>query len=263
MESQVSPGPENTTDSPEPSSDARPEDTWCKNCGAFISAVLIDRSFLREPPRWLPPIQPCDRCRTKDAASIASAEIFRLTKEKIEKAFKTAQASPKFRERTFAAFESEKTNSGPAAFASRYFPNGEGILFYGPCGVGKTHLASAIANKYAENINFLFVSCPELLNKIRRGFDSGADLEALEAAKTVPFLILDDIGAEKPTEWVRETLYILVDYRSEHKLSTVFTTNCSPNELADRLGDRIASRIIGMCQVIKMDGPDFRLRGKR
>jgi DNA replication protein DnaC len=74
----------------------------------------------------------------------------------------------------------------------------------------------------------------------------------------IPVLILDDLGAEKASEWVAETLYILIDDRYGNMKPTVFTSNYSPSELAERLGDRIVSRIMEMCRIIEIKTSDKR-----
>lgn len=244
------------------SENERPENAPCQACGAVLEPKLVDRSFLGLPPVWFKPDENCMSCNKRFEAvqkkEIETAE----EKSKIEKTLKMARVSKSFLNRTFDRFNTTSLNSGAKAFAETYVPIDFGIVFVGSCGVGKTHLASAIANKHAKNISFLFVSCPELLHQIRLSYNSNSKVDLLEYAKKIPLLLLDDIGAEKPTEWVRETLYLLIDHRSEEQLPTIFTTNCTMNELADKLGDRIASRITGMCKIIKMNGDDYRLKGR-
>lgn len=72
--------------------------------------------------------------------------------------------------------------------------------------------------------------------------------------------MLDDIGAEKPTEWVRETLFSLIDFRYQNNKPIIFTSNFHLSNLENKLGKPIISRIVEMCRVIKLDGEDFRLK---
>lgn len=136
---------------------------------------------------------------------------------------------------------------------------GDGLLFYGSYGIGKSHLATAIANRWLGRLGLLYISCPDLLMELREAMNGRGDRSRLAVAREVPLLILDDIGAEKPSDWVQETLFVLVNYRYEHKLPTIMTTNCSMEELEARLGGRITSRIAEMCRLIKFQGKDFRM----
>ena len=93
-------------------------------------------------------------------------------------------------------------------------------------------------------------------------FDRPWNMKLKEEEKIMDFkglLFIDDIGAEKMTEWVAETFYLILNYRYNEMLPTIFTSNLSPSELAERIGDRIVSRIIGSSDVIKLDGEDRRL----
>ena len=126
--------------------------------------------------------------------------------------------------------------------------------------------AAAIANKQIGKTPILFISCPEFLFEIREkinGRGAGNKFPLFEMARTVDLLILDDIGAEKPSEWVQETLFILVNYRYEQMLPTIFTSNCGLDELEERIGKRIVSRMVEMCRCISMDGEDWRLKQRR
>ncbi|EKD46442.1 MAG: hypothetical protein ACD_67C00234G0001, partial [uncultured bacterium] len=79
----------------------------------------------------------------------------------------------------------------------------------------------------------------------------------------VHLLVFDDIGAEKSSDWVQETLFVLINHRYEQMLSTILTTNCTLDELATRVGKRITSRLIEMCRCIRMDGEDWRIKHRK
>ena len=121
----------------------------------------------------------------------------------------------------------------------------------------------------------LFASVPDLMADIRASFASGGTSERVQAVKETPFLVLDDLGAEKMTEWVGEQLFCIVNHRYNEQLPTVVTSNYSPtqviahmatvdgrgNVIDDMQGQRIMSRIYGMCERVEIRGADWRMRG--
>jgi DNA replication protein DnaC len=135
---------------------------------------------------------------------------------------------------------------------------GKGLFLFGPAGTGKTHLGVMIAQEIDEDVRF--VKIPKLLLSLKANFDgkSWENEQIIERLTKIPVLILDDLGAEKASEWVAETLYILIDDRYGNMKPTVFTSNYSPSELAERLGDRIVSRIMEMCRIIEIKTSDKR-----
>lgn len=143
----------------------------------------------------------------------------------------------------------------------------KGIYIHGNVGSGKTHIAFAIYKKYqsVENRTPMFWNTAELLQAIKDDFDAHylSKTHTLEnVMETERLLILDDIGSEKPTEWVQERFYSLINKRYNEMRPTIFTSNLSTGELSAQLGQRIASRIIEMCHVVKIEGKDRRLEKK-
>lgn len=137
------------------------------------------------------------------------------------------------------------------------------LFFTGVCGCGKTHLAVAILREMVKANTVeraYFITAPELLLEIRRSFQDSADTnegEIIEYYATMPFLILDDLGAEKVSEWAVTTLYLIVDRRNREERPTIFTSNLGLDEIEQKLNARIASRLAD-CRVIQLDMPDYR-----
>lgn len=182
------------------------------------------------------------------------------SQEAIQASFQASRITPRFRDRTFENFQVHGLNRVAFEAAVQFDPqSGQGLMLYGSYGIGKTHLAAAIANRFIGKMSVLYISCPDLLLEIRESINGKGKPERFAVARQVPLLVLDDIGAEKPSDWVRETLFVLINHRYEYKLPTVFTTNCTLEELEVRLGGRIVSRIAEMCRCIKFSGKDFRL----
>ena len=139
---------------------------------------------------------------------------------------------------------------------------GKGLYFCGGVGTGKTHLAVAVMNELIrkKRTPSLFVTVPELLDNLRETYNKpGRNLdEWMDAVQNAEFLVLDDLGSERTTEWVRERIFVIVNHRYREALPTVFTSNIGPKDLAEQLGERTASRIIAMCDWIALEGQDYR-----
>ncbi len=137
-------------------------------------------------------------------------------------------------------------------------------------GNGKTSWAAKIMQAYFRAVGVtnnmrtrgLFVNVPELLEDMRRNMDNPTDehKKLMGLLKTVDLVVFDDIGTESPTKWVREQLYILINKRYSEGLCNIFTSNISLAQLGHEevLGDRIASRINGSCDLIEFGGTDKR-----
>lgn len=133
----------------------------------------------------------------------------------------------------------------------------DGILLTGNVGSGKTFLACCIANALIENgQETLFIVVPDLLDEIRATYDSSGhnytEQELLDTARKVQYLILDDLGAHNYTDWVRNKLYSIINYRLNNLLPTVITTNLDLAELEEYLGVRTTSRIVQLCQAVQL-----------
>ena len=113
---------------------------------------------------------------------------------------------------------------------------GKGLYLSGSFGSGKTYLVAALFNELAKkNISSALVYYPELLRSLKSSFGSDYE-EKFDFIKTVPLLLLDDIGAENTTSWSRdEVLGPILQYRMEEELPTFFTSNLSLNELENAL----------------------------
>ena len=152
----------------------------------------------------------------------------------------------------------------------------KGALFYGTTGTGKTLLAAIVAQeKMKRGVSVVFSSVPDLLMDIRDSSGTGKTAEILRSVQRTPCLVLDDLGAERMSEWVGEQVFAILNYRSNHELQTIITSNYGLTALAERMiaatkgkdsGDdvqsqRILSRICGMCYIVEVGGGDFRMQG--
>jgi DNA replication protein DnaC len=133
------------------------------------------------------------------------------------------------------------------------------IVFTGPNGCGKTHLAAAIANHVVRTHKVIFLRVIDFLDYLRQAFDPSAGVsfgERFDAAKRVDLLVLDDLGAEHSTPWVNERLFTLLDDRYMYGRPTVITSNVEVGKMQLRVASRL--RDTATCQVLAMQAPDMR-----
>ncbi len=136
---------------------------------------------------------------------------------------------------------------------------GRGLWLAGGFGTGKTALAMIVAKTAIDaGRSTAIYSCPRLLSVIRESIDNGGVLGFLDRLAGVDLLQVDDLGAEYRTDWALEQLYSIVNARYADQRSIVITSNLDRGELAEQLGERIVSRLEGMCDVLPFYGEDAR-----
>jgi DNA replication protein DnaC len=160
-------------------------------------------------------------------------------------------------------------------FVESYPAVDAGLLLVGPVGVGKTHLAVAILAELvdAKGVRGLFCDVADLLDRIQASFSRGVEESAddvLAPYRDVELLVLDELGARRPTDWARDVLYGLLNTRYNRKRTTILTTNFADQPekpggetLEMRVGAAVRSRLSEMCQPVVLAGPDFRREVKQ
>lgn len=154
-------------------------------------------------------------------------------------------------------------------FVNKFPAVDHGLLLSGPVGVGKTHLAVSIVIGLSEKgIPSLFYEFGTLLKEIQDSYNANtrtSELGVLAPVLNADVLILDELGASKPTDWVRDTMYHVINTRYNDRKLTIFTTNypddresAAKETLEDRIGVRARSRIYEMCRTLKISGEDHR-----
>ena len=144
------------------------------------------------------------------------------------------------------------------------------LLLSGGTGRGKTHLAVAILKRLLQKgVPCLFVDFHELLAEIRNTYDplsQSSEFQILRPVLNTEVLLLDDVGSQRMSEWVQDTVFHIINLRYSQKKVLIATTNLGmePSKktveetLQDRLGYRVVSRLYEMCTFIELDGPDYR-----
>ncbi len=172
-------------------------------------------------------------------------------------------------------------------FARKCDPRGDkGLLIIGKIGTGKTHLAVGIIKELILNrgISCLFYDYRELLKEIQNSYNATVQTTELDVLRPVfetDVLVLDELGAVKPTEWVWDTVSLILNNRYNDNRTTIITTNfqdlpererrgsrlsdreaanhaATQDTLGDRIGERMRSRLHEMCRIVSMEGADFR-----
>jgi len=156
-----------------------------------------------------------------------------------------------------------------AALTMEYPAVDRGLLLMGSVGVGKTHLAVSILKGLTERgFSCLFYEFGSLLKEIQDSYNPqthASQLGVLAPVLNAQILVLDELGASKPTDWVRDTMAHVINTRYNDKKLTIFTTNYLDDRrndreevLEDRIGTRLRSRLYEMCKTVVIDGRDFR-----
>lgn len=185
--------------------------------------------------------------------------------KRIDKLVKESGMPPKQKEMTFDNFNdrpgTEKAKAAAVKFEDKFFEMKKGLLFIGPCGSGKTHLACAIGNSLLHNgVRVKFTTATELFEKIRNTYNVSekSESEVIDNYRKCKLLIIDDIGVDAPTEWSKSVLHSIIDYRMNYFLPTILTTNLNEHEMNEKLDSRTVDRISEGFYAFSLSARSFR-----
>lgn len=136
------------------------------------------------------------------------------------------------------------------------------LFLVGAAGSGKSYLAAQMMLGQIEKGRGYYpvwINVPRFLFGVRREFNMKYEEDLVGDVLRKRYVVLDDLGAEHTTDWVTETIYIIVNSIWENGYNLIITSNSQPNELSERLGDRLISRILDICEVKQLGTKDRRL----
>jgi DNA replication protein DnaC len=226
----------------------------------------------------VPSCTQCDDTTWKTIEVDGAARVTRCEcwwRRAAESQMASARIPQRYRQCTLDNFETHYDSLRNAVRKSRIFIDQypaapKGLMFLGSYGVGKTHLAVAVLKELIvrKGARAFFYEVPDLLKLVRDSYDAGGDqseLGVLEPVLHADLLVLDDLGEERTSEWVQETLAHVINVRYSESRATIFTSNLrdspdstDPRSFFHKLGGRTRSRLIEMCEQVYMDREDAR-----
>jgi len=249
-------------------SQERPAPSRCRRCGRDLEPIAVPVPGRPGQVRWIARV----RCDCEIVEWEQRQTELQQTVTGASHQVSAGGLGDRFAASSLANFERRPGTEAALAEAEAFVRSfrerhgaGEGLLFTGPFGSGKTRLAAAVLNevqeRYQESVRGEVV--PDLLQRLRTTYDPKAvdsEDKILQPLLRAALLLLDDIGAERVSEWVQERLFLVIDHRYRRRLPTLFTTNLHPQDLEERLGGRIVSRIVGMARLVRLSSEDYRFR---
>jgi len=235
---------------------SKPQDLRCRECGRLFSPA-----WDHVEGQWgFPELTDNGMCRQ-------CRKLLHI-RQNIEVYLQKSGVPLKYLKCSFENFHIIAENRGCVSACRHYLmhhrPDYSSLYLFGNCGTGKTHLAAAITRELLlKGQPVTFTCVPRLCFEVKKVFDGDLKVtehNAIKAYTSCEYLVLDDLGAEKSTEWVKKTLGYIIYERDNMFKPTIITSNLSLDETANRIDPRISSRIAGMGRIIHVQGPDWRLK---
>lgn len=256
----------------------------CEFCGAELEQINF---LLNGVLRYVPAYKSCE-CEQAKAEKEKENEFKRQQiaeeeqrkreerrKEKIKNLFGNSGMSQRALKCSFENYQPSFENAEALKVCNEYIKDFDlisrsernGLFICGECGVGKSHLAFATANELIKKGNSVIaMTMIDLLLKIKSSYgigDNASEESILKIYEDCSLLIIDDLGKEKPTDWVLQMIYSIVDRRYNALKPIIITTNFTASELIKRFGDSsignaIVDRLFEICQYVPIGGESYR-----
>jgi DNA replication protein DnaC len=208
------------------------------------------------------------QCEVDLEEEVRKQEEAKAKQERISRILALSNLGERFRDASFDSWVSSPTTENCYAtmkeYAETFSKETEtGYCIYGRAGNGKSHLAAALVNRLIQRgFTAVFIEAPDLFSRIKATYGaegSGSEDKIMSALGKCDLLVLDDAGAEKPTEWVQEKFFQIINTRYKKKLPVVITTNTKDMAgLEDIIGFRAYDRVLEMCEPLKNSGESYR-----
>jgi DNA replication protein DnaC len=212
-------------------------------------------------------VQPVCECVAEKLDEDTKKAADRLREQELKRLFSINDLGERFNESSFSNFMIRQGAESCFKIAQKYVNEfeeweGESLMFWGEPGNGKSHLATAVANELtSRGKRVVFISMPDLLEKIKATFNKNSvesEADIMRGLQMCDLLVIDDIGAEKVSDWVQEVIFRIVDGRYKKVKPIMATSNLEPKELAERIGKRAYDRLIEISQPIKNEATSYR-----
>ncbi len=226
----------------------------------WVPAILLSGKPLPGTGVWRSQLLD-GRCAACLAASEKRHEAEQRALAKRQELVELLGGEKPYREFTFERFEVRPENRRAYERSKQFKPATDNFYLWGPCGVGKTHLAYAIARRsFEETLSITILPASQVSRKVRMK-DPEQEQAAIDQFIGIEVLVLDDLGTGPDTAFSRQVLQELLDGRDfKDRGGLVVTSKYSLDSLAQKMNDdTIASRLAGMCSVVGVQGPDRRL----
>lgn len=264
------------------------QDKYCEFCGSKLEQTKFEfGGVIRYVPSWKPctcweALEKLEREKQEQRAIIEQEKILAAEKrkqERIKRLFGDSGMSRRALCCKFEGYQSTFNNHEALQTCNEYVKDFDiiqrnqrnGLFIVGNCGVGKSHLAYAVANALIEkNTSVICMTMIDLLLKIKSSFQSKEQTEEqiLKIYEDCSLLVIDDLGKEKPTEWALQMIYTIVDRRYNALKPIIVTTNYGASDLIKRFtlnddsstGAAIVDRLFETCNYVPITGDSFRKR---
>lgn len=241
---------------------------YCGKCHTKKETVITVPNFVHpEMPGKKKLVPVMCKCREEEVERRRKEEEYQEQMAEIDRIKKSSLIESKFRDASFKSFQRNQDNEKIFRIASRYVENFEkmqeenqGILFYGDVGTGKSFTAAVIANELlVRKKTVIMTSFVNILQEIK---DLDADEEGyMSRLNSASLLIIDDLGAERNTDFALEKVYSVIDSRYRVKKPLILTTNLNLRDMQqtdDMRYKRIYDRIFEMCYPVRVTGKSWR-----